>query len=246
MLRVLAIGLAVASCESAPRSTLSEPSAETVARHPHSQAQAAVASDLQLAVVHGRLTDARDLASWLVTHEMIEQPGWRPYLDELRDGAQAVARADDVASAGSRLGMLAHACGGCHEAAGVTASVASEFAPEDTSSLAAQMVRHRWAAARLWEGVSGPSDRAWLAGAGVLLATPLDVAAGMHDKPNVEAVELSELLREQVTRAAALTDLDARAHLFGDMMSTCAGCHSILRPLPVAGESGALRIARSR
>jgi len=241
MLRsVAAIGLALMACESAPQSRPETPEPDPVAAVSHPRAQADVAAQLQLAVSQGRLGDAHDLAAWFTTHEMTDHIGWRPYLDELRGAAQNIARANDLATAGVELGRLGHACGGCHQAAGVTVAVDDTTPPEDTSTLVAQMRRQQWAAARLWEGLSGPADRAWSEGANVMVATPFDIGSQMKDKPNVEAFELAERLQDQATHAVALRDLDARANHYGELMQTCAGCHRILRPLPVVNTGSPL------
>jgi hypothetical protein len=180
------------------------------------------ATDLQLAVTHGRLADARDLAA----HLAIDAPA------DVQLPAQRIARADDLASAGLELGRLAGACGGCHATFGISADIAIRQPPAQAPGLAAQMTRHTWGVARLWEGVSGPADRAWLDGAAVIAETPCDVSTTIHGKPNVRAFELAEQLHDQATRASSASDLEARASLYGELMSTCASCHQILRPHP--------------
>jgi len=237
----LSIGLALTACESAPRSALEGPDPEslaqqTPARWPHSRAHAEAAADLQLAIAQGRLADARDQGRWFTLHPMMEQPGWRPYLDEMSTTALHIANANDLAAAGVELGRLGHACGGCHQASGANVSLVSATAPVDTSSLSAQMHRQQWAAARMWEGLSRGNDRAWTDGATVMVGTPVDIHGQMRDKPNVEAFELAERLHDQATHASALGDLDARANHYGEVMQTCAGCHRILRPQPVVEE----------
>jgi hypothetical protein len=219
MLRWLAIGVALMSCESATHSTPEGPAAPQAA---HTREQLVAATDLQLAVTHGRLADARDLATQLA----IDAPA------DLLVPAQRIAHADDLSSAGLELGRLAGACGGCHATFGVSADIAIRQAPAQAPGLAAQMTRHAWGATRLWEGVSGPSDQAWIDGATVIAETPCDIASQMHGKPNVRAFELAEQLRDQAIRAGSASNVETRASLYGEVMSTCASCHQILRPHP--------------
>ena len=226
-----AIGLGVVACESAPRSQVEEPASPVVQAHAKTHVDAA--ADLERAIVQGRLADAHDVGGWFVAHPMTDHGGWQNYLDELRSAASNIERANDLATAGVELGRMGRACGGCHQAAGVHVASTGATVPDDVSSLAAQMQRHEWAAGRLWEGVSGPIDRAWIDGANTMLATPCDVIGKLTGKPSLEVFELAERLHDQADHARALVDLDARANHFGELMQTCAGCHGILRPRPV-------------
>jgi hypothetical protein len=62
----------------------------------------------------------------------------------------------------------------------------------------------------------------------------LDVAATVHEKPNADVIAFAERLRGQADRAQTITDRTARARFYGEMMTTCASCHTIVRPNPVA------------
>ncbi|HEY5924172.1 MAG TPA: hypothetical protein VIV11_20985 [Kofleriaceae bacterium] len=201
----------------------------------HMSAHFGAAVELQAAIVHGRLGEARDTARWFATHDMDVPVTWRPYVDEMRDSAMRITRARDVESAGVQIGRLGRACSACHEAQHARPAFAYTPAPLDDATLEAQMVRHQWAAARLWEGLVGPADQLWDEGARVMATSQLDIAKSGHAKPNADVAELAERLREQTMQAIATTDRTARAALFGEMMGTCASCHSIVRPAPVVG-----------
>jgi mono/diheme cytochrome c family protein len=233
MLRWLAIGLMLASCESGPRSLPEGPAAPEAA---HSRDQIVAATDLQLAVTQGRLIDARDSAQLLATN----MPA------DVQRSAQRISQADDLAAAGLELGRLAGACGSCHAAAGFVADVPTTTAPPETKTLVGQMARHAWGAARLWEGVTGPAEQAWLDGALVIAETPMAISTVMRDKPNAFAFELAERLHDEALRARGATDFDARANLYGEMMATCASCHRILRPQPIVNTGRDAIATRSR
>lgn len=192
------------------------------------------AHDLQLAIAQGRLANARSLAHWFASHPMQAQSGWRSYIDDMRDAAHEIERAQDVASAGLQLGRVGFACGSCHETSGGRPMFSYGPLPREVDdALDAQMERHQWAAKRLWEGVIGPSDREWMEGATVIAANILDVRRMAHEKPNAEVSALAERLQMYGRQAQDLRTLSERARFYGDMMSTCAGCHQILRPHPV-------------
>lgn len=235
MLRWLTIGVALAACESAARSPPEHPAAAPPS-HSHSQDQLAAADALHVAVTEGRLVELRDLARVV---------GGVP---ELFAQAQRIADAPDLAAAGGELGPLAGACISCHAAVDTPitrASTGGTAAPVAEHSLVAQMARDEWAAARLWEGATGPLEDAWSEGAVVLATTPRDVQTVMQGKPNALAFELAERMREQASRALTLKDPLARATLYGELLVTCASCHQIMRPEPVIRARNE-RVARSR
>ena len=230
MLRWLAVGLALATCESAPQPTGVAGAAMPELRDHRAHGDAA--AHLQEAIALGRLADAREQALWLATTEMDSQASWQPYLVEIRAAAYGIARADDVASAGAGMGRHGRACGSCHDAMNASPSVALVSAPADESTLAAQGQRQQWAAARMWEGVLGAGDQRWLDGANVLATTHLDIASSVHEKPNAETFALAERLREQAAQATMVVEPAERAEMFGQIMETCGSCHRILRPAP--------------
>jgi cytochrome c556 len=240
----MVMALAVCHCESAPgparraAAPQAEPPAGDPQLRPHMASHFEVAVELQAAIAQGRLADARDKARWFAAHEMDTPPAWSSYIQEMRYAAMQIGRARDVPTAGAQIGRLGLACGSCHATERATLAFSTDPPPADVMTPEAQMDRHQWAAARLWEGLIGPADQRWLEGAQVMAATHFDVAKSAHQKPNAEVVELAERMREQATAAVEVTDLAARATLFGEMMDTCASCHSIVRPAPAVGARG--------
>jgi cytochrome c556 len=237
----MAVGLALTAChcESGPNATpvpmaaQFEPSSPSPNVRTHMAEHFAAAEALQKAIAQGRLSDARDEARWFASHDMEIPTSWQPYVDEMRDAARRIVRSRDVASAGLQLGRFGRACSSCHQAHDAVLAFPDVPPPTDGQTQEAQMRRHQWAAARLWEGLVGPDDRRWEEGARVMATTRFDASRAAHEKPNAEVIELAERLHDQATEAIAVRDSDARAALFGELMETCASCHTIVRPAPV-------------
>lgn len=239
----LAIAFAIAGCQhesgpaAAPKSASSSTaSAQTAAveLRPHMAAHLEAATELQAAIADGRLSDARGRATWFAKHPMHAPAALRPYIDQMRDAAVRIERARDVAAAGLQLGRLGATCAACHVAQGATPGFAHEPPPRQDDTLESQMALHEWAAARLWEGLIGPADELWQDGARAMVAARFDVAKSARAKPNTRVIELGERLHEQAREAVAITDRAARAQIYGQMMESCASCHAIVRPAPVA------------
>ena len=201
----------------------------------HMRRHFAAITELQRAIARGHLDAAKELAAWLADHAEPPQEGWQANLDELHLAAQEVTKAKDLPTAASLAARLGRACSKCHEARDAIVTFEWEPPPEEGPALATQMKRHQWAAARLWDGLVGPSDQLWSEGASVLATTQLDTfqAAGGTNRGDVAA--LAANVRALAGRAAKVEDHDARAVLYGELLSTCAGCHQLVRPNPVPG-----------
>lgn len=195
----------------------------------------AAISELQRAIARGHLDEAKELASWIANHAEVPQQGWEKFLDELHASAQQVADAKDLPTAASLAARLGRACSNCHEARDAIVTFAWEPPPEEGPALPAQMKRHQWAAARLWDGLVGPSDQLWSEGAAVLATTQLDTAQAAGSAGRGDVAALAANVRALAGRAAKVEDHDARAQLYGELLSTCAGCHQLVRPKPVPG-----------
>jgi cytochrome c553 len=231
----VAVAAFACNCESGPGST--SKASGTTATAPVPPAEAVrddmrrhylAAGDLQRAIAHGRLTDARDIATWLADNAS-------PRTHELLSAASAIAQATDVSAAAAPFASLAGACSWCHVTSGAKVTFPYEPEPADEPALDVQMRRHQWAAARLWEGVVGPSDEAWRDGIRVMVSTSIDVRRTTNAKPNADVVEYTNQIRTLAMRADNVPDPAARANLYGDMLTTCASCHAIVRPTAVGG-----------
>ena len=227
------LAIVACTCESGPSPRPQAPVAmQPAATHDLRESMWAhfeAAAELQRAVAQGRLIDARELGGWLATKA-------QPKTAELVAVARAVQAAPDLPTVAALSGKLAGACASCHVERGATPSFAFGIAPPDAPGLEAQMHRHQWAAARLWEGVIGPSDEAWLAGARVMLTATIDLSATTNAKPNADVAGYAETLRAQATRAIDLYDRTARSELYSEMLHNCTSCHAIVRPNTVASE----------
>ena len=199
----------------------------------HMDQHLGVVQRLQEAVVRGHLDEARASARWIAEHpEHVELADAAAHIAEMRGVAQALFEAPDLREVASQLASLGRVCARCHEERGAITAFAWEPEPPDGDALAAQMRRHQWAAARLWQGVIGPSDALWREGASALTRLRLDVgalAAGPHGDLVREA---SARVRSLASQAAELEDRDARSNLYREMLEACVACHQAVRPTP--------------
>ncbi len=88
------------------------------------------------------------------------------------------------------------------------------------------MAAHQWAVARMWEGVIGPNDERWNAGAKALQRAPLTIAAETGELGIADDVVL---IRLYARRAIVTRAMSERAELFGQLLGTCARCHATIR-----------------
>jgi cytochrome c553 len=179
-------------------------------------------------LLRGKLEETRHLARAIAIAP--DEPGASPWAAEalrVRERASALAQATTIDGACVAVARLAQECAACHAASGASPEFsAPPPLPPDRPSIDSRMVRHLWASQRLWEGMVGMADDAWLAGLDVLAASPLPASQfGAQRQPH--ARKLQQIADR--ARRAKLTPAD-RGAVYGELLATCAGCHAVGRP----------------
>lgn len=137
-LLIFGLALCVTACaekkESAPEPA-SEPTPEPQAASPapikqsgrdeafidHMHAHAEQLDNLNFALADDDLPGALTAAYWLSGHQEVSgiQEEWRPFLEGMREAAQAIEEANDIDEARVAAERINENCQGCHDAAGV-------------------------------------------------------------------------------------------------------------------------------
>ncbi len=149
--------------------------------------------------------------------------GWKPFVERTIASAEMMEASDNIEMAAHIAGTMAGTCGACHEEQGL------EVLQEDGTSPSEDdfMRRHRWASEQLWNGIIGPSDSAWQAGAAVLRDSKF-TAAEVEDyivtTPEIE--ELIAKMQASSEEAQSTVKPEERQRLYGNLLAGCALCHS--------------------
>jgi cytochrome c5 len=87
----------------------------------HMHAHAEQLDNLNFALADDDLEGAMTAAYWLSGHQEVGglKDKWRPFLDGMRQAAQAVEEAADLETARAAAERINENCQGCHDAAGV-------------------------------------------------------------------------------------------------------------------------------
>jgi cytochrome c553 len=196
--------------------------------------------EMRDAVIHGDLERAHRAARAIAAYDLPAKfpERWAPFIAEIREAANAGAEAETLERAGVSVSRIATTCGDCHRILGsvpggpnfVVGEPPDDHAGPAASQTKAQMARHAWAVDRLWMGLIQPSDRAWRRGSEVLAVASLaTVEQGSQNEALVARVHaLGELGRTLVGQAEPPAPANAprRTDTFGQILSTCAGCHA--------------------
>ncbi|MBP9088867.1 MAG: hypothetical protein KBG15_22275 [Kofleriaceae bacterium] len=166
-------------------------------------------------------TEGRKLAA-LEDPEVL--PQWQPFLAQVRISGEQLAQAKDIAAAAPAAARLGALCGSCHQTLSGHATYSAAEQPAPGTTLASQMANHQWAAARLWDGLVGPSEERWMQGAQALSAIKIDVA-----EVKVKLELWTSKVRQLATDAKNTPAGDGRVALFGNLLTACAGCHAVIR-----------------
>jgi len=200
------------------------------AEHQRMHVRFGAALRIEQAIAHSDLDRAHAEAHGLAALDEPEAlPAWRPYFEAIRDAARQVELAGGVIGAAQLTATLGRRCARCHEAAAAHITFPAEPPPTGDPKLAIQMVGHQWAAAQMWQGLIGPSDARWLAGARALTAAPLNIVAQSVTPASELDVDDVARIRLYANRAVTTMSQDARAEVFGTLLATCAHCHAVLR-----------------
>lgn len=143
-------------------------------------------TEMEAALVRGKLDEFRKASVWLAEHEIsADLPvDWKQHVEGMTKSAHAARDAVDLEKAGLAFGSLGRACATCHEQLGSPKITVGE-PPVEGSGAQPHMLRHQWAAARMWEGLMAPNEDAWVKGAEVLSDAALgeQVIAGTKSVP---------------------------------------------------------------
>lgn len=176
-------------------------------------------------LIRHNLDDARRFAAAIAMapDEPAHGP-WAASVMVVRERAAELSRAATVEEGVRGVAKLGAACGDCHAEATTGLLFANPpLVPPDKPTIDARMLRHRWAADRLWEGVVGNADAAWMAGLTVLSSSPLE-------QPPDRAA-LARQLKQLADRARRdRTGVRGRAAVYGEILGVCAACHAPVAP----------------
>jgi hypothetical protein len=227
MRRALLLVLTLAGCEAAADTPAKASFADTlVAVHARMHARFPASRRAELAIELGDLERARSEARTIAAlAEPDVLPQWQPYFENLQAAARQVDASKDLVAAARAMALLGNQCAKCHAATSAKVVFAKEPAPKDDRRLAAQMASHQWAAARMWEGLVGPSDDRWMDGARLLAKVPLAITA---ESDRLGIADDASRVRLFANRALTAKPGD-RAALYGDLLATCAHCHYAIR-----------------
>ena len=194
----------------------------------------AKAADMKAAVIRGDLWSVERAAAWLADDEWTPRlrPDWRPYMTAMQLAARTTKGITNTAQAAQALSRVGRACANCHESVGGP-NVAVGVAPEDGAEGSTRLLRHGWAAERMWEGLTLISDEAWIRGASVLSDATLEPLARKGEgnpadaRAQADAKELASKVHE-IGRIARAADVQQRRALYADLLATCSDCHAAL------------------
>jgi hypothetical protein len=189
------------------------------------------AAAVQQAVTMGHLDAARTPALWLDNHlQHNDLPGnTAAYVAQMRTAAGQIAQSPTVDEAGMHLAEMGTACGACHRALESEVDFRWRALPPSDGEIEAHMIHHQWAMDRLWEGIVGPSEEAWEAGADVLSAPGLHITRTTAEAGRRHRAESWDALTHRLGETAQgnLTAPE-RAELYGELVGACYGCHQLL------------------
>ena len=151
------------------------------------------------------------------------------YVAAMRLGAQRAADAPDLAAGAAAAVSMLLSCGECHRTAGTMPAPLTPKRPS-VGGLVGHMLEHQRAADEMLEGLIIPSLSQWFSGAMRLTAAPLRPEKLPPDtKLTPERRQAEARLHQLADRALEAGSPKERGDVYAQMLTTCAGCHSLQR-----------------
>ena len=182
---------------------------------------------IRRAIIWGNLSDAVAPAAAIAGMTGVEKlpVDWQQATRQLQVASARIGKSPDKPETAAATADIGVACGSCHRRiAGPRVKVGE--APPLGDTFMSRMIRHAWAAERLWEGLYVPSDAAWKAGAAALQgdAIPKD----MLEKGGVHARSAASRFAQIAVQLPAQKQPAGRAKVYASLLETCASCHEAM------------------
>jgi cytochrome c553 len=150
-----------------------------------------------------------------------------PYDAALRKAAARIGTTTDPRGAAITTATMLAACGDCHRASG-KAPVLPPLDGGPSGGIVAHMLAHQRAADDLLQGLVGPSGSRWREGAVALKQAALKSDKLPRDhKLTPEIVEAEQRVHMLADTMAAADTQEKRVAAYGELIQTCARCHSL-------------------
>lgn len=185
------------------------------------------------AVIAGQIDEVPQAAGLLGAHEPSPAvPNWTPFVDEMRAHARDAEHAEAIAEVADATAQIAVTCGKCHVETGAIVRIDEPAPVEGGSETVTHMRKHEWAAHAMWDGLVEPSDEKWLAGAELLGEQPLHQSEFFRGWLVTKEIATLGTKVHDIGVRARTADPDARGAIYGELITTCAECHSQLEAGP--------------
>lgn len=187
--------------------------------------------DIQTGLVQGDLDQIRSAAAWILQQgSPVGAPASAAKeVEAMEKEARDLSTSGNLGAAAGSAGRLAASCGGCHVATGGGPRFVVGTEAPGGSSQEAHMIRHLWAADRMWEGLVGPSDEAWKAGAEALSETDPGMMDAIRAEIPPDALEgFLAGVGEAGRRALEAKARSERAEAYSGVVQSCTQCHGAL------------------
>lgn len=186
-------------------------------------------NNIEYAVIRGDLDDTREMSKELLAQLSMEglPTEAQVHLGELKGAARTAGEASTIPDAAKATGAMTVACGTCHSGLNKSVTLTAPVKPPTVPAVRSQMIQHYYAVEMLSLGLEAPSKELWARGADTLRNAQV-IKVSMKDEALAKDLNEAEAaFRSLGTKAKNAEDPAARAAVYGEILSSCGGCHSL-------------------
>lgn len=186
-------------------------------------------NNVEYAVVRGDLEDVKELSKALLNEASMDglPTDAQKFLGDLKGAARAAGDATSLEDAGKAVATMTATCGTCHTGLGTPITMTAPVKPPTVPAVRSRMLEHYYSLVMMSMGLQAPSDELWKRGAETMRDAQV-MKVTLKDETLAADLNAAEAKYREIGATALAANTPAeRAAAFGQVLTSCGGCHSL-------------------
>lgn len=192
-------------------------------------AHLAALDEIEYAVVRGDLEDVKQKSKELMAQLSMDglPTDGQKQLGDLKGAAREAGEATSLEAASKAVARMTATCGTCHADLKTNVTLTAPVKPPTVAAVRGRMLEHYYSVEMMSMGLEAPSEELWKRGAQALRDAQVMKITLKDEKLTADLNAAEANFRDLGAKAAAAKPVEARADLYGQVLTSCGQCHSL-------------------